>query len=239
MASVSLQQSIREPVLSITTPVRSRDAEWRKQSFFWFGALSYDPLGFVLSWKGSLLGYTKARPTADQLQWSRNYFDYSGPSSVQPELVVAGTSLRPLSGMYKGSYMLDDGEGRQEKYSDQFELDFREISGSLPLQYTVVGVGLSDVGGNFVLDGAYDSGSRALALSRNYVRTTDALGMMSLQDLKQYHGRQLTAVEVPPDAVPNPVPAAGVVHSQPSPGSSMAEQAQAVGPIANAEEAHV
>lgn len=190
----NLQKTIQDSDSNVL-PMRTRDAEWRNQSFFWFGALAYDPVAFVFSWKGSLLGYSKNRPTAEQLQWSRNYFDYSGPSSVQPEIVLSGATLRPLSGKFKGSYMLDDGNGSQEKYSDFFDLDFREIPGSIPMQYTVVGVGFSDVGGKFVLDGAYDSSSRALALSRNYVRLSDPLGMLTFSDLKSYHGRQLTSVD--------------------------------------------
>lgn len=191
----SMQKTIQSAEANIAMN-RAPDAEWRQQSYFWFGALSYESAEFMLSWKGSMLGYTSARPSAEQLQWSRNYFDYSGPSNVDPGVVLSGNTLRPLSGRYKGSYMLDDGHGRQDKYSDQFELDFRDIPGSMPAQFTVVGLGMSDVGGKFVLDGAYDSGSRALALSRNYVSATDALGMMTLNDLKRYHGRQLTAVEL-------------------------------------------
>lgn len=171
---------------------RHRDENWIKRSYFWFGALSYDTHARCMSWKGSWLTYVKSRPTAEQLQWSRNHFDYAGPVVAEPDLT--GGALRPLSGKYTGTYLADEG-GRQERFTDSFELDFREIPGSQPLQYTVVGLGTSDFG-RFVIDGAYDSGSKALGLSRNFVKDSDALGSMSLNELKQFHGRQLTAVEL-------------------------------------------
>jgi hypothetical protein len=198
-ATAAAADSTNEPAENAATfASRMQDDDFRKKSYFWFGALSSDPTTFVLSWKGSFLGYTKTRPTAEELQWSRNYFDYSGPVSVEAGAgagAASSGSLRPVSGKFAGSYVIGDASGAtQEKLFDSFELDFRELPGFQPTQYSVVGIGTSEVG-KFVLDGAYDSGSRALALSRMFVRDSDALGSAALGDLRQYHGRQLSAIQ--------------------------------------------
>ena len=183
-------------------PIQLCEEDFLNKSFFLFGALAVESSG-VVTWKGSLLEYIKTRPTAEQLQRSRSFFESSGPESSE----VAGgatSGIRPVSGIFKGSYMFDARTDREIKFSDTFELDFREIQGSVPTQYTVVGVGTSNLG-VFVMDGAYDSSSHALAVSKLYVKRSDPLGMLSIRDIQQYHGRQLSTIHSESIAAVDPV----------------------------------
>lgn len=167
-------------------------SDWREQLYFWLGTISVDAQNSCLVWKGSWLGYFNTTPTPEQLQWSRNFFEYSGPSAVESDVALPNGGLRPLSGAFKGHYMMDNnGGGSMQRFSDKScSLDFQEIPGSNPLRYSVVGKGDSEFG-DFVVEGIYDSSTRVLAASRRYVVETDPLAKSTLQELKSMHGQSL------------------------------------------------
>jgi hypothetical protein len=180
-------------VAASTAPaVPQPPSDWREQLYFWLGTISVDAQNSCIVWKGSWLGYFNTTPTPEQLQWSRNFFEYSGPSAVESDVALPNGGLRPLSGAFKGHYMMDNsGGGSMQRFSDKScGLDFQEISGSNPLRYSVVGKGDSEFG-DFVIEGIYDSSTRVLAASRRYVVETDPLAKSTLQDLKSMHGQSL------------------------------------------------
>lgn len=81
--------------------------------------------------------------------------------------------LKPVSGSYSGHYMMDnEGTGRLSRYSDNAcFLDFKEEEGNNG-KFSVIGRGDSDFGA-FILQGKYDSASRALDVTRKYIIDSD------------------------------------------------------------------
>ena len=88
--------------------------------------------------------------------------------------------MKPVCGSYLGHYMMDnEGSGRLSRY-----LDFREDEEG-DGKYSVIGRGDCDFGA-FILQGRFDSASRALDVTRKYVPDSDprAGEKISLHELK-------------------------------------------------------
>lgn len=160
--------------------------DWREQLYHWRGHLSVDSSftsssdssnsRSVLLWSGTWVGsWQQVAGTESTLAWTGNTFTYRGPPVVEGNEGPASMSvpLKPISGTYLGHYMMDnEGSGRLSRYSDHnCYLDFKEDEKAQG-KYTVIGRGDCDFGA-FILQGIYDSASRALDITRKYIPDSD------------------------------------------------------------------
>eukprot|EP01041_Mallomonas_annulata_P000730 gene730-1404_t len=175
-------------------------SDWRDQIYYWCGEFNYDNINCCLLWKGSWLGSFAGRPDPEEFAWSSNEFEYSSPridhnhNNINDGGGSGGVGgvhtdglLHPVSGLYTGYYMMDnDGSGNLRKYLDkQYLVEFDVIKDTSPPRYSVVGRGESDFG-PFVLSGSYNTASRILEMSRQYVSETDDRARMSIGELRQW-----------------------------------------------------
>jgi hypothetical protein len=189
----------------------AHEPDWRDQIYYWQGKLSYDDNLQSVTWKGHWMGSFTGKPGQEEFAISNNDFVYHSISIEKSKVVsimnqnsymngngsngssTAGYSLlRPVSGYYKGYYMMqnNDIDDKHDKYTDkEFLVEFEENpSKSFPFLYNVYGKGDSEFG-IFILHGTYDSNNKILEMSRQYIADCDLRCSMSLPQLKQYFKR--------------------------------------------------
>jgi hypothetical protein len=158
-------------------------SDWREQLYHWRGHLSMDSSvstsgdatkRSVLLWSGTWVGsWQQVAGSESTLAWTGNTFTYRGPQVAEEQTASMSVPLKPVSGSFLGHYMMDnEGSGRLSRYSDSTcYLDFKDDENAAG-KYTVIGRGDSDFGA-FILQGTYDSASRALDLTRKYIPDSD------------------------------------------------------------------
>jgi hypothetical protein len=182
----------------------AHEPDWRDQIYYWQGKLSYDDNLQSVSWKGHWMGSFTGKPAQEEFDISNNDFVYHSMAIDKSKVVSVinnGTTssstavsslLRPVSGYYKGYYMMQNNEmdDKHDKYTDkEFILEFEENpSKTFPFLYNVYGKGDSEFG-IFILHGTYDSYNKTLEMSRQYIADCDLRCSMSLPQLKQYFKR--------------------------------------------------
>jgi hypothetical protein len=179
------------------------ELDWREQTFYWSGKLDYDDSTRCVRWIGNWLGSFTGRPPLEELQSSKNSFLYFSQVIDKARVFSNGAFLKPCSGFYRGSYVVDDeeeddddgdgdGDSKQERCEDkECLIEFEEQVGRLIPFYSVYGKGDSEFG-KFVLHGSFDAGTRVLDLVRQYLSDADPKADMSLMQLKQLFKRGLS-----------------------------------------------
>lgn len=152
---------------------------WRHHIYYFLGTLSFDADKRANVWQGSWLNSLHQKPSNDELLWSKNVFEYVGPSMRE------GETTPSLSGDYTGYFQLENNDRYPDKsFTLEFERNASDSSSDdLSVTYTIIGKGTSDLGA-FVLQGAYTPSTNTLEMARQYVAPEDARAKMSLQDLK-------------------------------------------------------
>lgn len=179
--------------IRISSALPIEDTSWRRQLYYWVGQLTLDQQISQLVWRGKWLGYFTVLPSAEQMQNSANIFEYFSPKiNLESEIASRDKPSSPVSGPFTGFYMMDNsGNGIPEKFTDVCcELDFKEIVGTSPLRYSVVGNGDTEFG-PFVMEGTYESDTGKLMISRRYIVNTDPLAGKSISHLSSLHGKNV------------------------------------------------
>jgi hypothetical protein len=160
--------------------------DWRDQIYYWQGKMEYDESLQCVTWKGKWIGSFTGKPTQEEFSSSESAFYYTSVPIDKAKIFPNGntTALRPISGFYRGYYLMEREEPdvEPEKYSDkEFLLDFED--GGKTNQYYVYGKGDSEFG-VFLLQGTYDATSRNMELCRQYITENDLRSSMQLAQLK-------------------------------------------------------
>lgn len=166
---------------------QNEEDDWRDQLYYWTGKLIFDMNRKCLVWNGSWIGSYEGRPEAEEFSWSCNHFEYCSQQIRETSAVFDGTFLRPLSGSFRGFYMMDtNGNGSLDRYFDkEFDVQFEQVLGVYPPVHTVVGKGDSDFGA-FILTGAFHAATGLLEMTRQYIANNDVMRAMDLDELKLY-----------------------------------------------------
>lgn len=168
------------------------EPDWRDQIYYWVGNLTYDDASQNLLWKGRWIGSFSGKPSAEEFNSGSNEFYYTSSTVDRNKVVVNDSAgldlLLPVSGMYKGYYMMENNEGESERYNDkEFAIEFESVASNTPV-YNVIGKGDSEFG-VFILNGTYDARSKVLDMCRQYIADSDIRTTMSIAHLKQYFQR--------------------------------------------------
>lgn len=183
MYAAAADLSSSYPYTAVTLPPAEPD--WRDQIYYWVGKLSYDDKQQCLRWRGRWMGSFSGKPAESEFDSSSNEFTYCSPRIEKARAFSSQGLLRPISGHYAGQYGMDnDGSGVIEMYTDkELLMEFEETSLDPCPQYFVYGRGDSEFG-EFIVHGTYDSSTRMLDMSRQYLSDNDLKRMMTMPQLK-------------------------------------------------------
>lgn len=153
--------------------------------------------------KGKWLSSPGEKPSRnDVTSWSnKNEFYYESLAQENLDtLSLPNNNLRPLSGNYTGFHFIDQKEGGTDVPTKCTEtllqlLFTPDSKDSSHCSYDLVGKGDSDLG-KFILFGNYNSQSRDITMSRQFVTDSDPCNDYSLQLLQEKHKSGL-ATKVP------------------------------------------
>ncbi len=189
----------------------NNEPDWRDQIYYWSGRLDYQESTKLMVWKGKWIGSFTGKPTFEEFETNGNEFCYESANTIDKNKVYpAGGGgvhgiLKPVSTTFKGYYVIDsdvvangkDGTGatdsdeQEERYYDkEFILEFEEVYQRPHPSYAVYGKGDSEFG-VFILNGSYDSSTRTMEMSREYLAEHDSRGNLILAQLKQYFKQRI------------------------------------------------
>jgi hypothetical protein len=170
-----------------SVPLSQAEPDWRDQIYYWVGKLSYDDKQQCLRWRGRWIGSFSGKPAPTEFDSSSNDFSYCSPRIEKSRAFSSQGLLKPVSGNYTGEYGMDnDGTGVNEMYTDKLlTMEFEETQLDPFPQYFVWGRGDSEFG-EFIVHGRYDSSTRVLDMSRQYLADSDLKRSMSMVQLKTH-----------------------------------------------------
>lgn len=196
-SAFDIAKAYKQSFLQTTALTTTEEPDWRDQIYYWVGTLEYDTSLKCLAWKGRWLGSFTGRPTNDEFQQSSNEFFYTSQPIEKSQVTNNDGHLTPMSGFFKGYYMMDnEGRGDLERYDDlEFFVEFEEqiYKSDYVHQYNVFGKGDSEFG-VFILYGTFDPATCVLETSRQYLADNDERKTFTMMQLKGYFKAQQQTV---------------------------------------------